>query len=168
MPCYVTIPIVFPASHFAFFLDFSLWFSASDHFFRHPWVPLTFFPAATLAVYHFPIKIHKKHCFDLTLCERAYKAIEWEAKTIWVVRGVSSDVNYFFRLLKRELTGWHLIRSHLCLVLLQAPFKWWLWKTPDMFCILFLKNVELASYHPSSCLILLFMDTAVNSNLIYL
>ena len=36
------------------------------------------------------------------------------------------------------------------------------------FCVLFLKNVELASYHPSSCLILLFIDTAVNSNLIYL
>lgn len=40
-----------------------------------------------------------------------------------------------------------------------------MWKTPDRFCIFFLKNVELASYHPNSCLILLFMDTAVNSNL---
>ena len=33
----------------------------SDHFFRDPWVPLTFFPAATLVVYHIPIKIRAKN-----------------------------------------------------------------------------------------------------------
>ena len=32
--------------------DFSHLFSDSDHFFRDPWVPLTFFPAVTLVVYH--------------------------------------------------------------------------------------------------------------------
>ena len=46
--------------YFAFFPDFSHLFSDSDHFFRDPRVPLTFFPAATLVVYHIPIKIRKK------------------------------------------------------------------------------------------------------------
>ena len=35
-PCYVTIPIVFPASYFTFFRDFLLLLSDSDHFFRDP------------------------------------------------------------------------------------------------------------------------------------
>ena len=43
-----------------FFPDFSHLFSDWDHFFRDPWVPLTFFPAAMLVVYHIPIKICKK------------------------------------------------------------------------------------------------------------
>ena len=48
--------------HFlAFFPDFSYLFSDSDHFFRDPWVPLTFFPASTLVVYHIPIKIREKN-----------------------------------------------------------------------------------------------------------
>ena len=50
----------FPAAYFAFFLDFSHSFSDSDHLFRDPWVPLTFFPAATLVVYHIAIKIRAK------------------------------------------------------------------------------------------------------------
>ena len=47
-------------AYFAFFLDFSHLFSDSDHFFRDLWVPLTFFPAATLIVYHILIKIREK------------------------------------------------------------------------------------------------------------
>ena len=46
-------------TYFAFFPDFSHLFSDSDHFFRDPWVPLTFFPAAKLVVYHIPIKIRE-------------------------------------------------------------------------------------------------------------
>ena len=38
-------------AYFAFFPDFSHLFSDSDHLFRDPWVPLKFFPAATLVVY---------------------------------------------------------------------------------------------------------------------
>ena len=48
-------------AYFAFFLDFSHLFSDSDHFFRDPWVPLTFFPAGTLIVYHILIKILEKN-----------------------------------------------------------------------------------------------------------
>ena len=51
--------------YFAFFPDFSHLFSDWDHFFRDPWVPLTFFPAATLVVYHIPIKICEKTMFLL-------------------------------------------------------------------------------------------------------
>ena len=52
-------------AYFAFFPDFSHLFSDSDHFFRDPWVPLTFFPAATLVVYHFRINLREeKQCFD--------------------------------------------------------------------------------------------------------
>ena len=47
-------------AYFAFFLDFSHLFSDSDHFFRDLWVPLTFFPAATIIVYHILIKIREK------------------------------------------------------------------------------------------------------------
>ena len=83
-------------AYFAYFPDFSHLFSDSDHFFRDPWVPLTFFPAVTLVVYHILIKIReKKQCFDSTLCKRAYKAFEWEAKFVWVMLGVLSDVDYF-------------------------------------------------------------------------
>ena len=64
-------------AYFAFFPDFSHLFSDSDHFFRDPWVPLTLFPAATLVVYHIPMKIReKKQCFDSTLGKSAYKAFE--------------------------------------------------------------------------------------------
>ena len=73
-------------------------FSDSDHFFRDPWVPLTFFPAATLVAYNILIKIREKknkQCFESTLGKRAYKAFEWEAKFVWVMRGVLSDVDYF-------------------------------------------------------------------------
>ena len=48
-------PVIFP-----FFLDFLLLFSDSDHFFRDPWVPLTFFPAVS-----FPDKNTQKN-FVLT------------------------------------------------------------------------------------------------------
>ena len=47
-------------AYFAFFPDFSHLFIDSDHFFRDPWVFLTFFPASTLVVYHIPIKIREK------------------------------------------------------------------------------------------------------------
>ena len=43
------------------FLSFSHFFSDSDHFFRDPWVPLTFFPAATLVVYYISIQIREKN-----------------------------------------------------------------------------------------------------------
>ena len=46
-------------AYFAFFPDFSHLFSDADHFFWDPWVPLTFSPAATLVVYHIPIKIRE-------------------------------------------------------------------------------------------------------------
>ena len=83
-------------AYFAYFPDFSHLFSDSDHFFRDPWVPLTFFPAVTLVVYHILIKIREqKQCFDSTLCKRAYQAFEWEAKFVWVMLGVLSDVDYF-------------------------------------------------------------------------
>ena len=45
-------------AYFAFSPDLSHLFSDSDH--RDPWVPLTFFPAATLVFYHIPIKIPEK------------------------------------------------------------------------------------------------------------
>ena len=48
-------------AYFAFFADFSHLLSDSDHFFRDPRVPLTFFPAATLVVYHIPIKKREKN-----------------------------------------------------------------------------------------------------------
>ena len=47
-------------AYFAFFPDFSHLFIDSDHFFRDPWVFLTFFPTSTLVVYHIPIKIREK------------------------------------------------------------------------------------------------------------
>ena len=69
-------------AYFAFSPDLSHLFSDSDH--RDPWVPLTFFPAATLVFYHIPIKIpEKKQCFYSTLGKRAYKAVEWEAKFVF-------------------------------------------------------------------------------------
>ena len=37
----------------------------------------------------------KKQCFDSTLGKRAYKASEWEATFVGVMRGVLSDVDYF-------------------------------------------------------------------------
>ena len=37
----------------------------------------------------------KKQCFDSTLGKRAYKAFEWKAKFVWVMRGVLSDLDYF-------------------------------------------------------------------------
>ena len=79
------------------FRNSRIYLGDSDHFFRDPWVPLTFFPAAMLDVYLIPIKIHekKKQCFDSTLGKRAYKAFEWEAKFVWVMRGFLSDVDYF-------------------------------------------------------------------------
>ena len=58
-------------SHFAFFLDFWHLFSDSDNFFRDPWVPLTFFPAATFAVNHFPIKIREQ---NIVLTQHSAKA----------------------------------------------------------------------------------------------
>ena len=58
-------------SHFAFFLDFWHLFSDSDNFFRDPWVPLTFFPAATFAVNHFPIKILEQ---NIVLTQHSAKA----------------------------------------------------------------------------------------------
>ena len=61
---------------FAFFPDFSHLLCDSDHFFRDPWVPLTFFPAATLAVYHFPIKIREVKIVLTQLGKRAYKAFQ--------------------------------------------------------------------------------------------
>ena len=63
-------------AYFAFFPDFSHLFSDSDHFFRDPWVPLTF----------------------STLRKRAYKAFEREAKFVWIILGsyqILSDVDYF-------------------------------------------------------------------------
>ena len=87
---------------FAFFPDFSHLLCDSDHFFRDPWVPLTFFPAATLAVYHFPIKIRE---VKIVLTQHSANAHTkpfkpWEAKTVWACLshgggGVSSDANYF-------------------------------------------------------------------------
>ena len=47
-------------AYFAFFPDFWHLFSDSNHFFRDPWVPLTFFPAATLVAYNILIKIREK------------------------------------------------------------------------------------------------------------
>ena len=69
LSCIYLFQNIFPAAwslpqntaSFAFFPDFSHLFSDSDHFFRDPWVPLTFFPAATLVVYHIPIKIREKN-----------------------------------------------------------------------------------------------------------
>ena len=57
-----SFPVSLPqnTAYFAFFLDFSHLFSDSDHFFRDLWVPLTFFPAATIIVYHILIKIREK------------------------------------------------------------------------------------------------------------
>ena len=67
--------------------------------FSDSWVPLTFFPAATLVVYHIRIKMRgKNQCFDSTLGKSEYKALEWEAKFVWVMRGVSSDIDYFYNL----------------------------------------------------------------------
>ena len=63
-------------------------------FIQRPWLlfqgsflPLTFFPAATLAVYHFLIKINEKNIVLTQLGKHACKAFEWEAKTVWAIRG---------------------------------------------------------------------------------
>ena len=58
-------------SHFTFFLDFSHLFSDSDNFFRDPWVPFTFFRAATFAVNNFPIKIREQ---NIVLTQHSAKA----------------------------------------------------------------------------------------------
>ena len=66
---YLTLSKHFPAAwslpqntvYFAFLPDFSHLFSDSDHFFRDPWVSVTFFPAVTFVVYHIPIKIREKN-----------------------------------------------------------------------------------------------------------
>ena len=70
-------------SHFAFFLDFSHLFSDSDNFFRDPWVPLTFFRAATFAVNHFPIKIREK---NVVLTQHSAKAHGFFAKRFPEIR----------------------------------------------------------------------------------
>ena len=89
-------------AYFVFFPDFSHLIIDSDHFFRNPWIPPTFFPAVTLVVYHIPIKIReKKQCFDSTLGKRAYKDFEWEAKFVWVTIHDHNPVRFilfrFFR-----------------------------------------------------------------------
>ena len=61
-------------AYFFFFPDFLHLFSDSDHSYSD---------------------LHKnkrnKQCFDSTLGKRAYKAFEWEAKFVWVMRGVLSE-----------------------------------------------------------------------------
>ena len=59
-------------------------------------LPLTLFPAATLAVYHFLIKINEEDIFltRSTLGKHTYKAFEWEVDCL-SHKGVSSDVSYF-------------------------------------------------------------------------
>ena len=73
-------------SDFAFFPDFSHLFSDSVHFFRDPWVPVTFFPAATLVVHHIPIKIREN---NNVLTQHSVNAHTkpLNEKQRWVMRG---------------------------------------------------------------------------------
>ena len=85
-----------------FLSRFLAFISDSDHFFRDPWVPLTFFPVATLVVYHTAIKIREKNNVSTQHCKRVYRAFEWEAKFVWVMRGVLSDVAYFLEYVRSD------------------------------------------------------------------
>ena len=62
-----------------------IYFATQTNFFQGSWVPLTFFPATTLfCCWSFPNKHMWKNI-----------AFEWKAKFVWVMRGLSSDINYF-------------------------------------------------------------------------
>ena len=50
----------------------------------------------------------KTPCFDSTLGKRAYKAFEWEAKFVWVMRGVLSEETIFRICTQRYFTKLHL------------------------------------------------------------
>ena len=104
---------------FAFFPDFSHLLCDSDHFFRDPWVPLTFFPAATLAVYHFPIKIRE---VKIVLTQHSANAHTkpfkpWEAKTVWAC--LSHAEGFIWRKLFLES-----VRSEPIFIWIPAQLNW--------------------------------------------
>ena len=95
-----SFPVSLPqnTAYFAFFLDFSHLFSDSDHFFGFLG-PSYILPSCNACCLPYPDKnAWKNQCFDSTLGKSEYKALEWEAKFVWVMRGVSSDIDYFYNL----------------------------------------------------------------------
>ena len=108
LSCIYLFQNIFPAAwslpqntaSFAFFPDFSHLFSDSDHFFRDPWVPLTFFPAATLVVYHIPIKIREKNNglthHSVNAHTKPFRSEKQSlSESFWGSYQISSDVDYF-------------------------------------------------------------------------
>ena len=95
-----SFPVSLPqnTAYFAFFLDFSHLFSDSDHFFGFLG-PSYILPSCNACCLPYSDKnAWKNQCFDSTLGKSEYKALEWEAKFVWVMRGVSSDIDYFYNL----------------------------------------------------------------------
>ena len=82
-------------AYFAFSPDFSHLFRLRP-LFQGSLSPSHILPSCNACCLPHPDKnTRKKQCFDSTLRKRAYKAFEWEAKFVWVMRGVLPDVDYF-------------------------------------------------------------------------
>ena len=87
-------------AYFAYFPDLSHLFSDSDHSFRDPWVPVTFFPAATLVVYHIPVKIREKNNgltqHSVNAHTKRFRSEKQSlSESFWGSYQISSDVDYF-------------------------------------------------------------------------
>ena len=58
--------------------------------------PSHILPSCNACCLPYPDKnTRRKECFDSILCKRAYKAFEWEAKFVWVMREVLLEVDHF-------------------------------------------------------------------------
>ena len=89
-------------AYFAFSPDFSHLFRLRP-LFQGSLSPSHILPSCNACCLPHPDKnTRKKQCFDSTLRKRAYKAFEWEAKFVWVMRGVLPDVDYLLRSDRRE------------------------------------------------------------------
>ena len=63
-------------------------------------------PSCNTCCLPFPDKNkRKKQCFDSTLSKHAYKAFEWEAKTVWAMRG-SHLTQAIFRICTALIVPW--------------------------------------------------------------
>ena len=66
----------------------------------------------------------KTPCFDSTLGKRTYKAFEWEAKFVWVMRGVLSEETIFRICTQRYFTKLHLTHEIFRILPVLSQFLW--------------------------------------------
>ena len=66
----------------------------------------------------------KTPCFDSTLGKRTYKAFEWEAKFVWVMRGVLSEETIFGICTQRNFTKLHLTHEIFRILAVLSQFLW--------------------------------------------